>query len=311
MSRMTIVKLSGFGTIKQRGDKKDMTSRPIAFYTEIQLADGLLRIRMATCIAQQRHSWNTHHISSDYELHILLEGIAKFRANGRERTLCARQGVLIPPDTPHIGASIAEWFDHFYVHFDVEGEKLRETLRNAVTDCIVFPLKEDIVRLAQELVSGIESMEPYAQEILYAQMQQIVLLALRHANIVLKTDASGQKKNEKQEWRNLVEEFFLDGMPFGTEKKHLAKLLRLSERQTLRFLQDNYGMTFDEKLRQFRMERSGWQLRETDHSVQVIAEKLRFKSLSSFYKAFQKWYGMTPGEYRERSRQENFPNVTE
>lgn len=280
-----------------------MSSRPLVFYTEIRLADGLLRIRLAACIAQQRHSWNTHHISSDYELHLVLEGNAKFRANGHERTLRARHGVLIPPDLPHIGASVTERFDRFYVHFDVEGEKLREILRNAVTDCIVFPLKEDIVRLAWNLVGGIESMEPYAQEILHAQMQQIVLLALRQANLVLKTDASGQKKNEKQERRNLVEEFFLDGMPYGTEKKHLAELLRLSERQTLRFLQDNYGMTFDEKLRQFRMERSAWQLRETDHSVQEIAEQLRFKSLSSFYKAFQKWYGMTPGEYRERSRQ--------
>ena len=76
-------------------------------------------------------------------------------------------------------------------------------------------------------------------------------------------------------------------------------LLQLSERQTLRFLMDNYGMTFDEKLRHFRMEHSAWLLRETDRTMQEIAASLRFEHLSSFYKAFRKWYGVTPGEYRK------------
>lgn len=274
--------------------------RPIVYYTEIKLGDCVLRARMTEYMSYDRYRWNAQHVSLDYEMHLFLDGVTKIKIGDREQLLQAGCCVILPPNTLHAGESKTERYDRLSIHFDVEGKKLKKIFREAIGDYVLISINENIRHLARELLDGITSREPYAREIRSAQMQQLILQLLRQAGIVAKSESVACEKEEKQERRNLVEEFFWDGLYYGMERKDLADILQLSERQTLRFLKENYGMTFEEKLDQFRKENSAWQLLETDRSMQEIMERLRFKSLSAFYKAFRKWYGMPPGEYRKK-----------
>lgn len=60
------------------------------------------------------------------------------------------------------------------------------------------------------------------------------------------------------------------------------------------------GQTFKDYLRQIRLERSKFLLRNTNASILDISERLQFCSQSYFADSFRKAYGISPTEFRER-----------
>ena len=60
------------------------------------------------------------------------------------------------------------------------------------------------------------------------------------------------------------------------------------------------GKTFSEILLEKRMEHAAILIKGTDLSNEEIAEALGYSSTTNYYKAFRRFYGMTPGEYEKR-----------
>lgn len=61
------------------------------------------------------------------------------------------------------------------------------------------------------------------------------------------------------------------------------------------------GKTFSEILLEKKMEHARVLLRGTDLSNEEIADALGYTSTTNYYKAFRRYYGMTPGEYIRRN----------
>lgn len=80
----------------------------------------------------------------------------------------------------------------------------------------------------------------------------------------------------------------------------LAKKLRLSNRQTERFLKDCYGKTFTQKKAEARMSVAALLLAEPSRSITEIANELGYSSLEHFSTAFRQFYGMTARAYRKQ-----------
>ena len=80
----------------------------------------------------------------------------------------------------------------------------------------------------------------------------------------------------------------------------LAKTLFLSERQVRRIIQKYHNCSFSELICQMRMKASAEFLNTTDMKVSDIASRVGFSSLSGFYDAFKKHYGVLPLAYRKR-----------
>lgn len=57
------------------------------------------------------------------------------------------------------------------------------------------------------------------------------------------------------------------------------------------------GKTFSEILLEKRMEHAAILIKGTDLSNEEVAEALGYSSTTNYYKAFRRFYGMTPGEY--------------
>ncbi len=77
-----------------------------------------------------------------------------------------------------------------------------------------------------------------------------------------------------------------------------ARALNLSVRSLHRSLRDE-ETTFRELLDRLRHERALSFLRDPRYSIAEVAFLLGFSELSSFYRAFRRWTGRTPAEFRE------------
>lgn len=72
-------------------------------------------------------------------------------------------------------------------------------------------------------------------------------------------------------------------------------------KRTLQRQLEAEGCTFREMLTSFRIERAKALLRETDLSVQAIAESLGYLEVNSFRRAFHRRVGLTPTEFSTRT----------
>ena len=90
---------------------------------------------------------------------------------------------------------------------------------------------------------------------------------------------------------------------FGTHVtlEDLASRIFLSKDYFGRLFKDVTGMPVSAFLQQIRIEGAQKMLATTDKKIVDIAECCGFNDLKSFYNAFKKVTGLTPGEYRDRS----------
>ena len=85
-------------------------------------------------------------------------------------------------------------------------------------------------------------------------------------------------------------------------KDETARILNMTPRTLLRRLQDE-NTTFQEILDRLREELAYEYLAHNDLSIDRVAERLGFASSSSFSRAFVRWTGFRPSDWRERRGQ--------
>lgn len=89
----------------------------------------------------------------------------------------------------------------------------------------------------------------------------------------------------------------------GMISKHeLAALLNYNTAYLCRFIKQNFGKSYSEYCLSVRLHYAAQMLRETRWSISAICDKLGFSNRTYFYKAFEKEYHTTPGNYRNANR---------
>jgi AraC-like DNA-binding protein len=81
----------------------------------------------------------------------------------------------------------------------------------------------------------------------------------------------------------------------------LAHALRLSER-TLRRRLDAEGTSYNALLDELRHDLARKYVTQTREGFEAVAERLAFADASTFFRAFKRWTGMTPAQFRERAK---------
>ncbi len=104
---------------------------------------------------------------------------------------------------------------------------------------------------------------------------------------------------------NKVKRTIFESLPAkDIELKHVAKLLNLTPRTVQRNLASE-GTTFKQLVDEARKDYTLVEMRNTEFSVSEVAFRLGYRDLSSFYRAFKRWTGTTPVEYRESFNTDN------
>ncbi|MDY5015580.1 MAG: AraC family transcriptional regulator, partial [Eubacteriales bacterium] len=84
----------------------------------------------------------------------------------------------------------------------------------------------------------------------------------------------------------------------------LSERFDLSEAYLSHLFKEQTGENFSACLERIRMNRAHTLLSTTDLPVDVIAERIGYNSGDTFRRAFRRFHGITPGAYRNSTRQE-------
>jgi len=129
----------------------------------------------------------------------------------------------------------------------------------------------------------------------------LTISLLRNLQLI-KNDKPDNKCLNETERTAVIDTFFEHNFPLKNGCARLAEQLHLSTRQLNRYMKENYGMGFQEKLIQTRMDQTASLLRSTNKRVQDIMEMVGYNSITAFYKAFRNKFGMTPEQYRNKMK---------
>ncbi|MET1076808.1 MAG: AraC family transcriptional regulator [Pseudomonas sp.] len=92
-----------------------------------------------------------------------------------------------------------------------------------------------------------------------------------------------------------------EALPLGEVQQQIAERLGLSERQLKRRLADA-GLSFAVLQDEVRQDLARLYLQHSDRSLGEIAYQLGFAEQSCFSRAFRRWQGCAPGDYRRQQR---------
>ena len=219
---------------------------------------------------------------------------------------------LIPPGAYHAtgetdsnSRKLAIRFDYMNVEEGKPGDSLYDVWDSAMCrqHSVVLleknaELSRSVVAIYEEMTGGGIAHQSYMQA-LFSQMYLVLLRALHG-----QCEEQGQQKRHtaaENDIRGLkIEEYLYEHFPENITEKRLASELMLSQRQLDRVLQKIYKKSFRQLLIEIRLNRAAQLLLETNGTVEEIAERVGYTSLSGFYTAFQKTFDCSPNKFRKK-----------
>ncbi|GLQ33586.1 AraC family transcriptional regulator [Litoribrevibacter albus] len=106
------------------------------------------------------------------------------------------------------------------------------------------------------------------------------------------------KLSKEEKTRHHVQHIIHELGPRVCSPENVAQRLNLSLRSLQRKLQEEHS-SYQDILDTYRKEQSKHLLTHTQWSIATIAEHLGYLNLSSYHRAFRRWYGITPAGYRK------------
>lgn len=270
---------------------------------ELQFAGSPINLRMGPDDYHSRKSWQAgRHCNADYEVHILLSGSCVLEVGNQAINFLNSKAVLIAPGTFHGPHNLSEDFERFCFSFMPTRQDFSQQLFNQIRTASICTLPPEAISICRIILGEMEDTYAYSEDIIRALFIQLLVIIFRRTHLEFSERAVPVNTAT---WRTTIIDSFFSPMPntFGTEDE-LAAMLNLSRRQLNRVLMQNYGMGYRQKMLRARMEYAGNLLRNTDQKISQIGTAVGYTAESSFYKAFQSYYQMTPQQYRNAHKRE-------
>jgi len=114
-------------------------------------------------------------------------------------------------------------------------------------------------------------------------------------SILQKEEAHMEKGSELV---NLALDYINKNYSYKISISQIADRLSISRSQLFRIFKENIGLSIQEYLLSFRLERAENLMRKTDMNLKEIMYSCGFNDLPNFSRQFRRAYGMPPGTYR-------------
>jgi AraC-like DNA-binding protein/mannose-6-phosphate isomerase-like protein (cupin superfamily) len=255
------------------------------------------------------------------ELVYVLEGNALHELAGNRYTLNSGDVFVIEPDVYHsyVGSSerdtivynvlfqksllrqelrslcrIPEFLDFFYI-----APFLRKTAAFSPYLSLKGEAKLTLESHLQTLQQELKRKESGYQLIVKTRLIECLVVLSRYSGA---QDSTANKGRSDSEWldsiTSMLEQHF--DKPFTLEQ--LSKLCGMSVSSFAAKFKQHTGLTLVEYRHDLQIRHACKLLKETDRKIIDIAQESGMEDISFFYKVFRKKTGMTPSQYRKRSR---------
>ena len=119
-----------------------------------------------------------------------------------------------------------------------------------------------------------------------------------HESLARRQLAEVERLDLVRQVRELIAELLVDG---GATLEQVAGRLNMPARR-LRERLAMAGVRFNDLITDYRCRLAKELLLKTDERIEVIVERTGFSEPSTFYRAFKRWVGETPVEFRKRGK---------
>lgn len=271
-------------------------------------------------------SWKVSpHWHEEMELICLKKGIFRTWLNTRESLIagpaimCIHAGELHSLELP-AGAMESAIVFHLNIlsfeHYDAIQAKLIRPLMDGRLkmpllldeSSPVFPQIRECYEQTEQKMRQMNSC-PDGDELiknsLYLQIKALLfnLLAVLYQNGCLIPVREINNENEQQ-IQNLkkVLRYIRENYASPIRLEELAGLVNLNPQYFCRYFKENIGKTATEYINEIRIEKAAEALAETGDKIITIAENTGFENMGYFIRRFKAEKGVTPSEYRRRSK---------
>lgn len=153
----------------------------------------------------------------------------------------------------------------------------------------------DIKHILFQIYQEHQQEEQYRSQMINALMSTFFILLLRRYAGTARLPRTDEFywKHEFSAILNFIQTYFATA-----SIEDVADHFHYSRRQISRIIQNCMGMSYSDLILKLRMEKAAKLILQKNISIDAIAATVGYSTLSSFYRAFTKYYGCTPGVFK-------------
>lgn len=253
-------------------------------------------------ISQTQYSqeWNSSlHTHGCAELFFITDGHGRFRTQYEEIPVSIHDLVMVNANVPHTEQSQME-SPLEYIVLGVEGlEAVAGTEGYAMLH--LHSGWRELVGCLNLMLQESQQAQPGHEEVCRHLLEVVLIHLGRQQDLSFSGGPLNSRSSRECELvRRYIDNHFKESLTLD----QLARLAHLNKYYLAHTFRREFGISPISYLIARRVEESRFLLRETDHPLSLIAEVLGFSSLSYFSQCFRRVEGISPMEYRRKSRRQ-------
>lgn len=240
--------------------------------------------------------WNSElHTHSCAELFVILDGHGHFRTPYEEFPISVQDLLIVNVNVPHTEVSSLK-SPLQYIVLGIEG--LNAPSEEGYTMLHLHGGWTELNNCLDIMLHESSKNRPGHEQICQHLLEVVLIWLGRQQDLSFSGEAAGPKARECELIRRYIDNHFKEALTLD----HLAELAHLNKYYLSHAFRREFGTSPISYLISRRLDESRFLLRNTDHSLSLIAEILGFSSLSYFSQCFRREEGISPTEYRRQNR---------
>lgn len=245
------------------------------------------------------HKSFTNHMHSYYELHYVSGGQGTLITDTFEMPLSKGCFYLLPPRTRH-----EQWSKHsdllqeYHLAFELVLGSQKDTIWECLLSKGYYDTNQNEMEDFFHNIARESTLKKYGYIDMIIQNIQTIFISVIRTLVDSNNNLTYPSLNLDDRRIMLIDEAFLYHYKTVTLFS-LSDQLKLSTRQTQRFIKQKYGVSFSTLKFQSKLSVAAMLLSTTELSLEEISFQVGYKNYSFFNRAFKEQYKETPKNYRK------------
>ncbi len=215
------------------------------------------------------------------------------------------QDILLQPgDIAFFGPN--QWHMHYAdmdvapryvtISFDLEGVDITPLLNRK------FAAPQPAVKLIQQMLQEQEQMDEYSSDMILSQLNQLVLILLRFADVPAGKRKASNAIHSENEITSRAQQYISTHVREKLSVPIVGKNVDVSPSYLTSLFHKHLQISPGEYIRRIKLQESKQMIREGSMNFTEISEALQYSTVHHFSRQFKEKFGITPTEYAKSVR---------